>query len=280
MSALVIPPSTATSSAATSSAATSIRARRDRRGTPPVGTVLVDRHLNGPRGFANGGFAAGSIAQHVDSDTVTVVLQRPVPLGRSLMVADDGDGRIVVQDRRKVVALARPGTLVDAAAPDAPSFAEAEVARSHHPLAGVRHLLSDCVVCGPRRVDGMHVTPGPIVGDGDRLAAPWTVTGAFAHAGLAWYTAVWAALDCTSYPAAALERGILCLLGTMTARVDRRPQVGEHLVVHSWTRHAHGRRFDTSVAMVDARGEEVARADATWIALAHQRTPAMVRWLR
>jgi hypothetical protein len=252
----------------------------DGHGARPVGTVLIERHLNGPRGSANGGFAAGSIAQHVDGDTVSVVLQSPVPLGRSLGVFDDGAGGVVVRDRRKDVARAHPGALVAADAPLAPSFADAVHARERHPLVGVRHALSDCVVCGPRRADGMHVTPGPVVGHDDRLAAPWTVSGAFAHAGLAWYPAVWAALDCTSYPAAALEQGILCLLGTMTARVDRRPRVGEHLVVHSWTREARGRRYETSVAMVDARGDEIARADATWIALRHQKAAAVASRLR
>lgn len=274
------------SALALSSGAGSAASPEDTRANPrydaarPIGKVLIARHLNGPRGFANGGFASGSVAQHVDSETPSVVLERPVPLGRALRVFDDGRGAVVVRDRGRTVARARPGTLVRGTGPVAPSFAEAVAARSHHPLAGVRHLLSDCVVCGPHRVDGMHVTPGPISGRRHELAAPWTVTHSFAHAGAAWYPAVWGALDCTSYPATALERGILCLLGTMTARVERRPLVGEHLVVHSWTRESSGRRYETSVAMVDERRREVARADATWIAIKHQRAASAVRWLR
>ena len=236
-----------------------------------IGELLIDRELNGPRRYANGGFAAGSIAQHVDSDTVTVVLQRPVPLARQLAVQDDGRGGVVLLDRRKAVARAHPGRLSDGPVPAAPSFADALVARSRHPLVGVRHPLADCIVCGPDRPDGMHVTPGAVPGGPDRLVAPWTVDVPFAHAGHARYAAVWAALDCPSYPARALDEGTLCLLGTMTARIERRPRVGEHLVVHSWTREHSGRRFETSVAMVDAVGGLVARADATWVALKHQR---------
>lgn len=238
--------------------------------TAQIGGVRIDRRFNGPRRSANGGFAAGSIALHVDAETVTVVLERPVPLERDLDVVDDHRGGVVVLRGARRLARAFPGRLAETQLPGAPSYDEALAARARHPLAGMRHPLSDCVVCGPRRSDGMHVTPGPLAGDPHRLAAPWSVDPRFAHAGQADYAAVWGALDCTSYPAAALHARVLCLLGAMTARIERRPRVGEHLVVHSWTREQHGRRHETSIAMVDARGAVVARADATWIALAHQ----------
>ena len=243
-----------------------------------IGTVLLERQLNGPRRYANGGFAAGSIAQHIDSDVVRVVLRRPIPLGRRLDVVADADGGASVHDRSRVVAQASAGRLSGGPAPIAPTFDDALHARSRHPLAGVRHPLSDCVVCGPRRADGMHVTPGPVPGQDDRLAAPWIVDARVAHAGLAWYQAVWGALDCTSYPARALADRVLCLLGTMTARVERRPRVGEHLVVHSWTREHHGRRYETTIEMIDEQGDRVARADATWIAVKHPRAAAVLGW--
>lgn len=249
----------------------STRAQHGRSTGHWIGSVLIDSRWNGPRRSANGGFAAGSIARLVDADSVTVVLKRPVPLHRALDVFDDGHGGVTVHARRRVIATARPGRLTDAPRPPAPSFEEAVAARSAHPLVGVRHLLSDCVVCGPARVDGMHVTPGPITERPGELAAPWNVGSRDAYGGFAEYAAIWAALDCTSYPASALEANVLCLLGTMTAQVERRPRVGEHLVVHSWTREQRGRRYETSVAIIDANREIVARADSTWIALKHQR---------
>ena len=57
-------------------------------------------------------------------------------------------------------------------------------------------------------------------------------------------------------------------------REVRRPGVGERVVVFSWTREQVGRRYETSAAMVDARGEVIARADATWIAARRQRLAA------
>lgn len=241
------------------------------------GPLQIDRHLNGPRRSANGGFAAGTIATRVDSDTVTVVLRRPIRLGVPLEVSDFSSGSVVVHDKGILVAEARPGTLVAAVDPPPPTFEDARRARGAHPLIGVRHALSDCVVCGPARADGMHVTPGPVPGRPEILAAPWVVGAQYAHAGIADYPAVWAAMDCPSFPAAALRERVMCVLGTMTARVERRPFVGEPLVVYSWTRAHHGRRHETSVAIVDAAGVQVARADSTWIAVKHQQ---MVRFFR
>jgi hypothetical protein len=239
------------------------------------GALRIDRRLNGPRHAANGGFAAGSIARRIDADTVTVTLHRAVPLARVLDVVTDGRGGAVVSRGRRLVATARPGRLSDRATPVAPTYGQALRARDAHPLAGVRHPLSDCVVCGPHRPDGMHVTPGFVPGRPHLLAAPWEVGARDAVGGMAPFAAVWAAMDCTSYPADALRTRELCLLGTMTAKVERRPRVGERLTVFSWTREHHGRRYETSAVLLDGSGAVVARADATWIALRHQRLHAL-----
>lgn len=235
-----------------------------------IGTVRIDPRHNGPRRSANGGFAAGAIARHVDADVVTVRLRRPVPLGRSLHVSADGAYGVRVHHRRRLIAEARRGRIVDGSIPVAPTYEEALAAREAHPLAAVRHLLSDCVVCGPLRTDGMHVTPGPVPGRPEILAAPWLVDSRDAVGGTAPFAAVWAAMDCPSYPAVALRERELALLGTMTGLVERRPRVGERLVVFSWTRERRARRFETSAAIVDEHGAVIARADATWIALRRQ----------
>lgn len=233
------------------------------------GHLLIDRRLNGPRRFANGGFAAGAISRHVDADTVTVVLRRPIPLGRRLDVVGEGPGCLVLR-HGAVLAEARPGRLENAPPPPAPSFDDALLARDAHPFADVRHALSDCVVCGPRRSDGMRVTPGPLPDRPDLLAAPWVVSTRDAVGGAAPIAAVWGAIDCTSYPAAALRARKLCLLGTMTASVERRPRIGERLVAYSWTRAQHSRRFETSAVLIDDSQSVVARSDATWIAVRPQ----------
>ena len=80
-------------------------------------------------------------------------------------------------------------------------------AREAHPLRGVRHPMSDCVVCGPERGDGLQVTPGPLAAVPQVLASPFVVRPDFAVDGRASVPSLWGALDCISYPADLLRRG-------------------------------------------------------------------------
>jgi hypothetical protein len=56
------------------------------------------------------------------------------------------------------------------------------------------------------------------------------------------------------------------VLGRMTARVDRVPDVGEECVVTSWPLGEDGRKLYAGTALFAADGELLARARQTWIA--------------
>ncbi len=234
-------------------------------------TLRLDRRLNGPPRSANGGFASGAIAQAIGG-TATVRLNRPVPLDTPLDVNPDVDGlSVTITDPDlHLVAEARRVDPFTMAPPEKPSFAEAEAARAASPLQGVRHLLSDCVVCGAERRDGLGVTPGPLLHRSDVLAAPfvppaWTATDGVVHP-----EAVWGALDCPSYPAPSLLSRRLGLLGTLTAHRHRDVLVGERLIVVGWTMDRRDRATQTASALLDERGEVVASARAVWIELENQ----------
>lgn len=253
-----------------------ITASSESQGSAPR-TLSIDRHWNGPRRFANGGFAAGSIASFVDADVATVILRRPIPLATPLRAVTSPTREVTVHHRRRLIAEARPGAILSTSSPASPTYGEAEAASLAHPLRGVRHALSNCVVCGPKRSDGMGVTPGPLSARPGVLAAVWHVDHRVCRGSHADVAAVWAALDCPSYPAAALQQRILCVLGTITVDVRRRPAFGAHLVVYGWTRKTAGRRYETSAVLVEDGGDVVARSDAIWVALKRQNghtTPA------
>jgi hypothetical protein len=74
---------------------------------------------------------------------------------------------------------------------------------------------------------------------------------------------VWAALDCPSY--FGLETLPKALLGRLTARIDRVPEIGEPLVVLGWQLEVDGRKHHAGSALTSADGEVLARASATWI---------------
>jgi hypothetical protein len=230
--------------------------------------VRLDGRENGPKGMSNGGFACGTFAGLVGG-SAKVTLHQKVPLEIDL-TARVGDGRaeVLVGDRLVAVAEAvEPFVLVP---PVVPSTREAEAARERHPLRGVRHPLSDCVVCGPKRRDGLGVTPGPLPSDPEVLASPFRPTAGYAVGGVVRPAAVWGALDCPSYPAAAMRERRFCLLGSLQASQVRPVDVAENLVVVGWTRSVGRRSVQTASAMIDEDGSVVASAQAVWVAVRHQ----------
>lgn len=234
--------------------------------TSTITSVHLDDRENGPAGASNGGFACGTFAGLVGG-TAEVRLAAPIPLGIELdVLIEDSRARIVREGRTLATARAVDPFVLEP--PVRPTMDQAIEARRRHPFRGVRHLLSDCVVCGPERVDGLGVTPGPLAGDVDVLAAPFLPTDRFAVDGTVRPAAVWGALDCPSYPAAEARAGRLGLLGTLEAHLVRPIRVGEDLVVVGWTIGAGQRSTRTASAIIDRDGTVVASGRAVWVALA------------
>jgi len=228
-------------------------------------TIRLDVRENGPKGASNGGFACGTFAGLVGG-TAEVRLAAPVPLGVDLDTLVDGSQAEVRLAGRTLATIraTEPFVLVPA---ERPTLDQAVRARRRHPFLGVKHPLSDCVVCGPERTDGLRVTPGPLDDHPDVLAAPFLPTDRFAVDGRVRAAAVWGALDCPSYPAAEARSRRLGLLGTLEAHQVRPIQVGEELVVVGWTVGVGERSNRTASAIIDRDGEVVASARAVWVTM-------------
>lgn len=230
-----------------------------------AGEFTIGARFNGPPTTANGGYACGVFAQFI-SGPAAVRLRQPPPLDTPLVATTDGD-RVHITSGGTLIAEAEPARHDFAEPPQRPSLAEALDAARRHPWRGVRHLLSDCFVCGPERADGLGVTPGPLDGAEELTAAPFVPGPGFATGGVVDPAVVWAALDCPSFPADALRVGRVALLGTLEARLNRDVLVGERLAVVGWTRSLNGRKLQSASAVVAEDGSVVAQALATWIAM-------------
>src|SRR4051794_30725297 len=119
--------------------------------------VRLSGRENGPTGMSNGGFACGTFAGLVGG-TAKVTLHKKVPLETDLSAQISGD-RAQVWAGDRLIAVAEAAAPFVLEPPVRPTAAQAEFARERPPLRGVRHPLSDCVVCGPERLDGLGVTP-------------------------------------------------------------------------------------------------------------------------
>jgi len=206
---------------------------------------------------ANGGYTSGRLAAFVDGPAVEVTLRLPPPLDRPLEVRRDRDRALLV-DGDALVAEARPAT-VDLDVPEAVSVADAEAARERYPGTPTPEF-AECFVCGRRDdgdVLGIHV--GPVAGREPLHAAPWIVAESAKEL-------VWAAIDCPgAYAVGADGRGAV-VLGRMTCRVVRVPDVGESCVAMAWPLAEDGRKLHAGTALRAEDGELLAVARQVWIA--------------
>ncbi len=234
-------------------------------------TLRIDDRFCGPPGTGNGGYSAGRFAASLltpgreAGDAVEVTLRAPVPLGRDLTISGD-DAVVSLYDDERIVATARvvPFSL------DLPRCVSYDLATQivrEAPLRGFidEHPFPGCFVCGPARAagDGLRLFAARVP-DTPYFAVPWTVADVGAEF-------VWAALDCpSSFPMYLAEDLFVgpCVLGRITARVDRVPADGERTVVMSWREGVDGRKLHTASALFDSDGVPCGSARATWIRVA------------
>ena len=216
--------------------------------------IVLPRRYRGPLTSANGGYACGRLAAFVDAEEVEVTLRLPPPLDRPLTVEHEG-GRALLLDGDALVAEARPSAVeVDRPAPV--SVEDAVAARERH-ARDWSPDFGECYVCG---ASGRR--PGDTRGTGRRSRAVARCSGRTARDGAEF---VWAAVDCPgAYAVGAEGRGDI-VLGRMTARIDRVPDVGEEWVVAAWPLGEDGRKLYAGTALFTPDGELLALARQTWI---------------
>jgi hypothetical protein len=222
--------------------------------------VVIPGRFNGPPDSANGGYACGLLAAHVEG-VAEVTLRAPPPLGVPLEVVRDGE-RVELRHGGRLVAEAVPvGDGLGLEVP-APVSVEAAAEASKR-FAGFRHhAYSTCFVCGPHHADGLGIFAGPVEGRAGLVAAPWTPPADVSE------LLVWAALDCPSGWAVDDFQREGILLGRLAARIDALPAAGEPHVVVGCGRGIEGRKRYAGSALFTADGELLALGRSTWIQLA------------
>jgi hypothetical protein len=222
-----------------------------------LASLTIARRYRGPRTSANGGYAAGLLAQVVGVPGVEVTLRLPPPLERPLAVTQDGE-RFLLLDGDALVAEARSvDPAVDAPAP--PTFAEAAKASTAAGPWGAPEF-DECFVCGTRSDgSGLEIHAGRVPGRNDDLVATTWVAREVR------LEVAWAAIDCPGAYALRGEGRLDPLLARMTARIDRLPAEGERCVVVGWPLGEEGRKRHAATALYGADGEPLAVSRQLWI---------------
>ncbi len=241
--------------------------------------LTIPTRFRGPAVSGNGGWTAGSLAEHVASSaahpTFEVSLRLPPPLDVALAVTSETDGvtALLGPDGARV-AEAREAHADLTPVDEVPADVAAD-AMHHYP--GLRsHPFPGCFACGPDRApgDGLNIYPGPVPDRPNTVASLWVPHPSLAELGDVVDSGIervgvpttWAALDCVGGWSEDLE-GRPCVLGRMTARVDALPVVGEPHVVVGHKRGMDGRKTFTASTLYDADGRVVATAEHVWIAV-------------
>jgi hypothetical protein len=215
--------------------------------------VVIARRYRGPLRSANGGYAAGLVAQVFDGPA-EVTLRLPPPLETQLALHREGD-RAVLLDGDALVAEATPGepALVP---PPPPAFAIVAADADELPPGWGTEEFGECFSCGTRREgDGLAIHPHP---HGGLVAAAWVVPREVSP------EIVWAAIDCSGAYAVGGPGLGEPVLARMTARVDRLPVEGERCVVIGWSLEEDGRKLHAGTALL-SDGEVLAVARQLWI---------------
>ena len=244
-------------------------------------TMTIGSRFCGPPNAGNGGYVCGMLARHIPG-AAAVTLRALTPLETPLVAVAQGNGSWELRDGETAVAIGRPA-VVAVAQPETASFDEATAAEKDPVIKAHEHLLPLCFVCGPQRNrgDGLRIEAGRLArrtaGGGTLLAATWTPAPNLGGGdGFVAPEFLWAALDCPTGYAAILDASTgradptPVLLGTLAARIDALPRLGERCVITAWETGRDGRKRFAEAAAFGAAGQLLAVAQATWITVPRQ----------
>lgn len=232
--------------------------------------VVIDRQFRGPSDSANGGYACGMLAAHVDAPAVEVTLRLPPPLERELSVVVDDEGAKLM-DGDDLVAEAKAAEIpeLDFPAPVSVDDAAASVEAHDHS----EHPFPMCFVCGPDRHSdgGLGMLCGPAVGRQNELVAGVLKTNAWmaGEDGKVRDEIVWSALDCPSGigPIVLADPPDTSVLGRLTGHIARPLEIGRSYAGIGWPITRDGRKTSSATAILDQAGQPIAWSAATWIEL-------------
>lgn len=222
-------------------------------------SLVIDARHNGPPGSGNGGWTSGLVAAAIGpgAGLVEVTLRKPPPLETPLAVVPTDAGWAVQDPEGGLVAGAvrRTGDI-----PAVPAVSRTEALAATGRYAGhTDHPFPTCFVCGPQRADGLRIFPGRLP-DG-RTAATFVAPPDVSE------TVVWAALDCPG-GWAVIDRDQAFVLGRYAVAVDALPEPDDECVVMGQPVHREGRKALVRSSLYAPDGTLLARAEATWIAVA------------
>ena len=230
-------------------------------------TTSIAKRYCGPPQSGNGGYSCGLLGKQIEGPS-KVRLHVPPPLDSDLTIEKNA-GSWLLKQGEQLIGTAMAAQL-DIVPPQPPSLEQARAARKNYRGFG-EHSFPHCFVCGTGREqgDGLRLFTANISGE-DMVACDWEPTADLPDSnGQVKVEFIWSALDCPSYFALNIpvDPDAVCLLGEMTASIDKPVPGDQPLIVYAWKRSIEGRKHYSAAALCTAQGEVLARAEHLWIRL-------------
>jgi hypothetical protein len=230
-------------------------------------TTSIAKRYCGPPQSGNGGYSCGLLGKQIEGPS-KVRLHMPPPLDTQLSIEQDANSWFLKQDK-KLIGTAMAAQL-DMQPPQPPSLEQARAARNNY-SGFSEHSFPHCFVCGTGREqgDGLRLFTGAINGQ-EMVACDWEPSADLIDTnGQVKAEFIWSALDCPGYFAldVPVNADSICLLGEMTASIDKPVPGDQPLIVYAWKRYIEGRKHYSAAALCTEEGEVLARAEHLWIRL-------------
>jgi len=231
-------------------------------------SITIDHRYEGPPGITLGGYLSGLLASHLESDSVSVTMLKPTPMGRSLIIDTSETDRVCLYDGDVLLNDARPveWTL---SLPEPISYEQAK-------RASLRDTVSaypNCFGCGSGRAehDGLHLRAGPVDGS-NVVAIDWTpdktVVGEDSE-GRVPQIMLLTAMECPIAKALAagqlLQPDEQIVLGRVTTKLIRSPEIGEACYFMGWPIERAGRRIELAGALFDQTSNALVTVRHTFV---------------
>lgn len=225
-------------------------------------SIRIPEGCNGPAGSANGGVAAGTMAQLV-AGPATVRLQAPPPLGVDLAVRAAG---------AEVSATSPDGTVVMTVRPTDPPDLDIPVIDPSAVGAGAPypdHPAATCVVCGQHHRRGLRLFPAPVPGHVGVVGTWWTPPDWAIEDGRLRDDLLWGVLDCPGALAVmhAEDQPVFAALGSITGELVAPVAAGEQVLVLGFALGAEGRRRPAGTAVLGPDGDLRAHSSQVCVAV-------------
>jgi hypothetical protein len=216
----------------------------------------IGRAFDGPARSAHGGYACAVFARASGlAPPVAVTLLAAPPLETEMTVTVVG-ARAFVGAGDTLVASVAQVSRAPTAVPPVDLLTARVAARGFQ--GRTEHPFPTCFVCGPDRVDGLRLAPGPVAGRPDTVACPWTPNSDDPDI-------VWSVLDC---PGGWVERRPVPLVLTrLSVTILGRVKPGAAHVVVAARRGGHGRTVSVGSSLYTATRQLIATAAAVWTAI-------------